>query len=347
MRREAAARPPLPEATVWVLDAPGGRSALPIRGLDFQQAYLLKHPKALATLNILPDDPRSPNILSLIFSQSKATSMPQQDRAQRVQERWRARTLRPVQHWSTDVEASHGIATNDAFTRLSGFKPAKQPRYEARIASNVSTRAEAYALRYESYRAYDHIEANASRSFSDKFDLLPNATTIVVYKDEVPAGSVRVCSLRRGPGTSSPGREAFPDEVDALLSASGPKRAGIDGVEVNRLVRSPAAANDQALVFMLLRLAGQLALNMDFRAALLCVRQNHIPFYTRIGFREAGSPRVYPGLTCRMTLLVSTRPDYDEMRQRFSLLNPEAGAPGALNGLSDGHTVQPNLVSRR
>lgn len=218
--------------------------------------------------------------------------------------------------------------------------------YEARMACDSSTKRDAYELRYRSYHAQGHIETRADGLLFDRFDDLPTTRTVVVYVEGRAVGSIRTCLLRRGEGTMSPCREAYPTEVEKLLTESGPERNGFDGVEVNRMVRAPEAADDQGLVFMLYRLAGYLALAADFQVIVTCVRQHHFPFYKRLRFEQAGEAKLYPGLTCPMLLLKIGRTNYDAMRESFRLMDPEAGQPGVLNGLEDGKTVTPHLVHR-
>ena len=218
--------------------------------------------------------------------------------------------------------------------------------YEARIACDSSTKQDAFSLRYRSYRSQGHIETKLDGLLYDQFDELPTTRTVVVYAEGRPVGSIRTCPIRRGVGTMSPCREAYPQEVEALLTNSGPEGPGTDGVEVNRMVRAPEAADDQGLVFMLYRLAGHLALAADFRVIVTCVRQHHVPFYRRLKFEQAGEPKIYPGLTCPMLLLQIGRQNYDAMREGFRLMDPEAGQPGMLDGLEHGRTVTPHLVRR-
>ena len=218
--------------------------------------------------------------------------------------------------------------------------------YEARIASDAGTMRDAFELRYRSYHSQGHIAANPSGLFRDKYDDLPTATTVVVYAGGRAVGSVRTCLLRRGGGTTSPARDAYPTEVDKILETSGPEGPGYDAVEVGRLVRAPEAEDDQGLVFMLLRLAGRLGMLADLQVLFICVRLHHLPFYRRMRFIQAGEPRIYPGLTCAMALLKLSRVDWDATREAFRLMNPEAGPPGLLNGLEHGRTVHPHLVRR-
>jgi hypothetical protein len=255
-----------------------------------------------------------------------------------------------------------GYSRNDDWTFLmleqSGFVDARPvpPRhigrnitdkgYVARLATDAATKREAYALRYRSYYSQGHIEANESGLLFDKYDDLPTTKTVVIYSHGEAVASVRTCALRRGPGTMSPSRAAYSQEVGTLLEDCGPERAGFDGIEVNRMVRAPEAADDQGLVFMMLRIGGYLGLTVNFRVGFICVRSHHVPFYNRLKFTQAGPAKIYPGLTCPMVLLKISRPDYDVMRQGFKLLDPDAGEPGMLRGLENGALVQPQLVRR-
>lgn len=245
---------------------------------------------------------------------------------------------------------TRAAATQDASVateRLKGIgRGNASGQYEARIAVDAETRRDAYLLRYKCYHSQGFLDANPEKIFSDKYDDLPTATTVVVYADGHAVGSVRTCLLRRGPGSTSPARDAYPTEIEALLRACGPDRGGWDGVEVNRMVRAPEAEDDQGLVFMLYRLAGRLAMDADLRVIFACVRKNHVPFYRRMKFHEAGPSRTYPGLTCPMVLLQSPKADLDTMREGSKLMNPESGPAGLLDGLRSGRTVRPHIVQR-
>lgn len=198
------------------------------------------------------------------------------------------------------------------------------PQYTARIAKDDATRHDAYALRYLSYVDGGFIAPNPDGLFSDSYDLAPNTETVVVYRDAEPVASVRVCFLSRFYDSPAPVRDTFPDQLDALLSSCRGSMRGADAVEITRLVRSPRFANDQGLVFLLYRLAGLLGIQRDVKMILSCVRHNHVPFYRRLQYSLVAGPRSYPGLKCPMYLLACTRDDYEVVRGRFPLMDPDA-----------------------
>lgn len=242
------------------------------------------------------------------------------------------------------MSASNLQAVSTASIRSNVALKHRESDYTARLALDENTRRDAFALRYKSYLASGFIEQNSTKLFSDKFDDLPNSATIVIYSEGKAIASVRTCFLSRDGTTTSPARETFPDEVNRLLAEAGSSRSNLEGVEFTRLVRSPEAANNQGLVFLLYRLAGYLSLRNDFRVMLSCVRQNHVPFYKRLRFREVTAARAYPGLNCPMQLLACSRADLDEVRAGFPILDPDAASPESFDGFLQGQLVPLSIV---
>ena len=242
------------------------------------------------------------------------------------------------------MSASNLPALSTASIRLNVALKHRQSDYTARLALDEKTRRDVFALRYESYLASGFIQQNLTKLFSDKFDDLPNSATVVIYSEGKAIASIRTCFLSRDCTTTSPARETFPDEVNRLLSETGASRGNLEGVEFTRLVRSPEAANNQGLVFLLYRLAGYLSLRNDCQVVLSCVRQNHVPFYKRLRFREVTAARAYPGLNCPMQLLACSRADLDEVRAGSPILDPEAAHPKSFAGFLQGQLVPLSLV---
>ena len=212
--------------------------------------------------------------------------------------------------------------------------------YLARLAIDPSTRSDAFGLRYESYIDQGHIKPNVERRFVDAYDGLRNCKTVVIYDKLGPIGSVRLCVIDRS-NTASPATEAFPDAIERSVAflPNGAKAA-----EINRLVRSPAAANDQALVFLLYRLANYIGYVENVKLMFASVRQNHVGFYKRLGFEVASDFRPYPGLTCPMQLLKCNRADYELSFARFPLLDPFAPGADDLGRLMAGEDVPISLA---
>jgi hypothetical protein len=220
----------------------------------------------------------------------------------------------------------------------------RQNEYTARLALDSTTKHDAYRLRYESYLDSGFINPSPTKLFSDKFDDLSNAVTIVIYSEERAIASVRACFLSKSADLTSPAKETFPDEVSRILQDSATSARNLEAVEITRLVRSPEAANNQGLVFLLYRLAGHLALLNDFKVVLSCVRQNHISFYKRLRFHEASGPKLYPGLSCPMQMLACSREDYDEVRAGVPMMDSEAGPRHSFEGFLAGELIKVPLL---
>ncbi|PPQ26892.1 hypothetical protein CCS01_28730 [Rhodopila globiformis] len=176
------------------------------------------------------------------------------------------------------------------------------------------------------------------------YDDLSNCQTIVLYDQHEPVASVRTCFLASGSPQRSPAMDTYPEQVTALLRQQTPTGIGGRGIETTRLVRSPAAENNQGLVFLLYRLAGYVGMMAHTQILLACVRQNHVSFYRRLGYTPATEARSYPGLNCPMLLMSCTRQRYDEIRGAFPLIDPYAGATETLDGFLSGETIPVSLL---
>ena len=221
----------------------------------------------------------------------------------------------------------------------------RKKQYTATIVCNKRTAEDAFRLRYASYFDGGFIDENPKGSFSDEFDELANATTVVVYENDVPVGSVRVCFLSRAV-RQAPAHRAFPGEIDAILAEVARSEQAFDVVEITRLVRSPACIDNQGLVFLLYKLAGYLGLSRDVQAVVSSVRACHMPFYRRLGFQVVSGPMPYPGLNCPMHLLQCGRSRYDQARAAFALMDPDASPPGTFDGFLSGRTIATPMLAR-
>ena len=216
----------------------------------------------------------------------------------------------------------------------------------ARLALDRKTKQDCYKLRYLSYFAEGYIEPRRSKAFSDEYDEQPDAQTVVIYKGDRAVASTRVCVLTQGAdgivAGALPAQQMFAEEVGSLFggnAASVSQNPVRSVVEINRLVRHPDFAEDKSLVFSLFRLAGHLILKHDAGAVVSCVRRNHVPFYTRLRFRELAGPRLYHGLKFSTHLLGCLREQYDMVRRMVPILDVTGSARERFDRLIQGDTV--------
>lgn len=216
-------------------------------------------------------------------------------------------------------------------------------------ALSPSARRDAYELRHRCYLNGGYIDARPDGLLSDDYDLLPTSHTVVIYEHGTPIGSVRGSFLSIDDIDAVPAGAAYPDEVRRLLAPLPKYRGKPQAMEINRLVRSPAAENNQGLVFMLLRAAGCLALDADVQLLLSCVRQNHIPFYRRMGNDVASELKAYSGFKLSTQLLACPRVKYDEVRAAFPIMDPmawSADPADTLHQFMSGNAVKMTLAPR-
>ncbi|MCI0757144.1 N-acyl amino acid synthase FeeM domain-containing protein [Teichococcus vastitatis] len=242
-------------------------------------------------------------------------------------------------------QVGHPVAaTPPIAARLVSSRSARGQVYHARLATTDGVRSDAYRIRYRSYFASGYIQPNSSGFFSDRYDDMPNAKTVVIYDGNQAVASVRVCLLSRDTDDTSPASDTFPDEVAALLNLDASDSFSGRAIEVNRLVRAPEAENNQGLVFLLYRMAGYISLCAHTQIYLACVRTNHAPFYRRLGYDAASAPRPYPGLSCNMQLMASDRVRYDKVRNAVPMMDPLTAATENLEGFFAGEPVTLKLT---
>lgn len=193
----------------------------------------------------------------------------------------------------------------------------------AQLANSTTLMEDVYKIRHAGYFSYGYIAEQPDGRFVDKYDRLPNVRTAIVYKDQKPAATVRLCLLdldNPGPGSSTiPAMEIFGNEITALMGpgSGGQRRA----VEVTRLARHPDFANDKSVIHALFRVVGYLILFYDADLVLNACRPHHVPMYRRFGFQKMEEPRQYPNLTYKACLMAYFRHNYDVARKTLSFLN--------------------------
>ena len=201
----------------------------------------------------------------------------------------------------------------------------------------------AYTLRHDGYLSYGYITPRDDGLFWDKYDVQANTKTLILYKNGVPAGTVRVCLYDPNSDISEPqavpAMEIFRDEiVNVVKSLNIDGRAG-RAVEITRLARSPAFANDMEVIAALYRLVGYLILYYDADVVLNACRPHHMPMYRRLGFQKIEEPRQYPNLTYRAGLMACFKAAYDGTKPNFGFLKGISNEDQSYAGLIAGECV--------
>lgn len=166
----------------------------------------------------------------------------------------------------------------------------------------------------------------------------------MVYSGSEAIGSARASAMDiADDGSFStapvPANAAFPDEIRGLVGRIDTAVRLRRAVEITRLVRHPSFAENQGLVFLLLRLVGHVITELDPDVVLSCVRRNHVPFYNRLCFTTVAGPRSYPGLNFTTYLLACSRRDYGVVRRVAPVLDVGASERALYGALLSGGEI--------
>ena len=209
-------------------------------------------------------------------------------------------------------------------------------------------------LRYRGYLSAGLIDSNPSGLFEDEFDNLPNSVSILLFQGGSPIASMRTCFLAQDGTLAASSRKTFGSEIDHYLGTIPARGAttddpaaapqGFTGIEWSWLVRSPEAANNQGVVFLLYRLADYLAVQNNSLVAFACMRENAAGFHSRLGFKPVSVPRPYPGVKCRMQLLVRPGPAAASAVRQSPLTSATAAPSQSYAGLLAGELIPISLL---
>ncbi|HTN17066.1 MAG TPA: hypothetical protein VL092_05240 [Chitinophagaceae bacterium] len=159
--------------------------------------------------------------------------------------------------------------------------------------------AQAIRLRYIAYRNAAAIPEHADAVFRDKYDLLPNASSCIVYEDTAPVASVRACIYSRELNfLQLPAFEAYRQEIE--------KELDLDKVivESNRFVIHPDNVDSKYLFKVPFRFIILNVLKFKSDYILAAVRPKHVPLYRRfLGMEPISAPRKYPGINVDMIMM--------------------------------------------
>jgi len=212
----------------------------------------------------------------------------------------------------------------------------------ARLALDEQTQADAYAVRHASYLSGGYIDPQPNGLFADADDRAGHSRSLVVYKQNRPVASVRLCQLDQDPGApvgaEIPAARIFPEAVQRLAASVGQDRPA-RLIEINRLVRHPDFAADFELVFVLFRFVGFMVTSAGADMTLSCVRRNHTPFYKRMQFDYVDGPRRYAGVKFETNLMACPKAKYDQLMSDIPFVATDDNTKRSYGGLLYGETV--------
>jgi hypothetical protein len=207
------------------------------------------------------------------------------------------------------------------------------------LALNPSIARDGFRVRHEGYRSYGYVNPQENGLFIDKYDGRANVKMVVIYKNNVPAATVRLCLFdatgQMPEADRVPAMEIFETEIREMLSGFATPGAPQRAVEVSRMARSPDFANDTSVVQALFRAVGYLVLYYQADVVLNACRPHHVPMYRRFGFQKIQEPRQYPNLTYKAALTACFRSHFGSARAELPF----------LRGISTEDAVYGSLIS--
>ena len=159
-----------------------------------------------------------------------------------------------------------------------------------------------FRLRYAAYLREEAVAPNAESKLQDAFDDRPNAFNIAVKVRGQLIGAMRICVWSRHFGfDTTPGLDAFPHELMPYL------REETILIDPNRFVVDASITRNQAsFAFLLMRISFMACIKFKATFAIATARREHCGFYMRsFGHKRITEPRLYPGLTKPLALLVN------------------------------------------
>jgi hypothetical protein len=215
---------------------------------------------------------------------------------------------------------------------------------KACLAQAEEMKHEAYKLRYQSYASAGFVLNQKSRTVQDLYDGLPSTRTILLYKNNQPVASARVCLIDSDDNQNEkrkiPSYEIFSEEIASILSRVEKSGRPAKGVEISKLARHPDSIADRDLIFGIFRMVGYLIVDLDADVVFMSVRMKHKAFYRRLGFEEVAGPREYPGLKgVEGFLMVCFRESFVEVQGQATFLRDIRQSDQKYSDFISGRTI--------
>ena len=186
-------------------------------------------------------------------------------------------------------------------------------RLDCRVAETAEEREAIFRLRYEAYLREGAIAPNASGTFTDPYDDLPNARIFGLYLDGELASSIRI-HVTSPEHADFPSYHVFEDLLDPELAA------GRVIVDPTRFVTNRVLSQlNPGLPYATLRLCWLASEHFSAEHFLVAIRSEHQAFYRRtFRHRLICDARPYPLLAKPISLMtVNVAEVAEQVYQRY------------------------------
>lgn len=186
---------------------------------------------------------------------------------------------------------------------------------EAQLVIAEQMGQDAFRIRHDGYLSYGYITPKKNGLFFDKYDFRRNVRTVLIYRNGIPAATIRIClydyEKKWEDADTIPAMEIFENEILDLRKTNALHEESNRIIEITRFARDPAFANDRSLLIAAFRVVAYLRLYFNAGIMINAVRPHHMPTYRRLGFQKIEEPRRYPNLTYSAGLMAMFSTDFE------------------------------------
>jgi hypothetical protein len=207
----------------------------------------------------------------------------------------------------------------------------------ARWACTEPVRQDAYHIRYHGYLSHSHIKPDESESWSDQFDHAIYAPSIVIYDDNRPVGTVRLCTYDpAGPRSMSqalPSADLFDLTLNRVSGHFGISDRRPKIVEISKLAKLPEYESDFHITMALFKMLKLVVAALYADIIIVAVRAQHMNLYRRLGFEVAETPRLFTKDNVVLGLMACLPVQYRSIEERAEAMFRKPGTLKAEAGL--------------
>lgn len=190
----------------------------------------------------------------------------------------------------------------------------------ARYACTPCIKEDAYRTRYRGYLRHGFIKPHPRQILSDHFDDDPHAPSIVVYDQDRPVGTVRMCQYDPDrqicPTLALPSGGLFELTAENIHARFGRRGTGTSAIEISKLAKIPEYESDLWVTMALFKMIKILTMASRAQVVLVAVRVPHMTMYRRLGFEVIESPRTFAKDNVVLGLMACRLDEFHQAQQQ-------------------------------
>lgn len=200
----------------------------------------------------------------------------------------------------------------------------------ARYACNRRIIQHAYHIRYRGYLSHGYIVPHATEQLTDQFDDVAKAPSVVVYDNNHPVGTLRLCAY--DPTKTIPLVDALPSAALFEMTQANIqrrfdlRRSDMRLTEVSKLAKLPEYESDLVITMALFKMLKVLVAAAASEIVFVAVRVQHMKLYQRLGFEVIEEPRLFAKDNVVLGLMACRPTDFNIIEDRAERIFREPDA---------------------